>query len=134
MASDRDSSSPAPVAISSDDRSRILDPKYYSSIGAALGPLFDRASMRVTMRADADWGIGLLMAGIAIELTARVFLLSQAFGNPNVSLAARREKHWSFARLQSMLLLVLPLISHPVTNHQPVRLRDLAIRRNCVIY
>lgn len=35
---------------------RILDPKYYSSIGAALGPLFDRASMRVTMRADADWG------------------------------------------------------------------------------
>ncbi|KAK2066246.1 hypothetical protein P8C59_000080 [Phyllachora maydis] len=108
MASDRDSSSPAPVAISSDDRSRILDPKYYSSIGAALGPLFDRASMRVTMRADADWG--------------RQYSWFVDGGHCNRPLATRMSR------------LPPGLISHPVTNHQPVRLRDLAIRRNCVIY
>ncbi|KAM7199775.1 hypothetical protein V8F20_005645 [Naviculisporaceae sp. PSN 640] len=52
-----------------------------------------------------------LMAGIAIGATVRVFLLSQAFGNPDVKLSDQGEKSWSFGQLLSMLMLVLPVIS-----------------------
>jgi len=43
--------------------------------------------------------------------TVRVFLLSQAFGNPDVKLADQGEKSWSFGQLLSMLMLILPVIS-----------------------
>ncbi|KAK3387917.1 hypothetical protein B0H63DRAFT_471169 [Podospora didyma] len=52
-----------------------------------------------------------LMAGIAIGATARAYLLSQAFGKPDVSLSDQGEKSWSFGQLLSMLMLILPVIS-----------------------
>ncbi|KAM7201332.1 hypothetical protein V8F33_003432 [Rhypophila sp. PSN 637] len=52
-----------------------------------------------------------LMGGIAIGATVRVFLLSQAFGTPDVKLADQGEKSWSFGQLLSMLMLILPVIS-----------------------
>jgi hypothetical protein len=41
----------------------------------------------------------------------RVYLLSQAFGNPDVKLSDDGEKQWSFGQLLSMLMLILPVIS-----------------------
>ena len=41
----------------------------------------------------------------------RVFLLSQAFGHPSVSLDSEQEKQWSFGQLLPLLLLLLPLNS-----------------------
>ncbi|GAB1313706.1 Glucose receptor Git3 N-terminal domain-containing protein [Madurella fahalii] len=56
--------------------------------------------------------IGLvLMSGIAIGATVRAYLLSQAFGNPDVNLSDNGEKEWSFGQLLSMLMLILPVIS-----------------------
>ncbi|KAK0614845.1 hypothetical protein B0T17DRAFT_497773 [Bombardia bombarda] len=52
-----------------------------------------------------------LMAGIAIGAAVRVFLLSQAFGNPDVTLSDQGEKSWSFGQLLSMLMLILPVVS-----------------------
>ncbi|KAK3372988.1 hypothetical protein B0T24DRAFT_527929 [Lasiosphaeria ovina] len=52
-----------------------------------------------------------LMAGIAIGATARAYLLSQAFGNPDVALSDQGERSWSFGQLLSMLMLILPVIS-----------------------
>jgi hypothetical protein len=52
-----------------------------------------------------------LMTGIAIGAAVRVILLSQAFGNPTVTLSDRGETEWSFGQLLSMLLVILPLVS-----------------------
>ncbi|KAK4031978.1 hypothetical protein C8A01DRAFT_51115 [Parachaetomium inaequale] len=52
-----------------------------------------------------------LMAAIAIGATARAYLLSQAFGNPDVKLSDEGEKQWSFGQLLSLLMLILPVIS-----------------------
>lgn len=50
------------------------------------------------------------MTAIAIGVSVRIVLLSQAFGNPSVELSDEGEKNWSFGQLLSMLLLILPLI------------------------
>jgi hypothetical protein len=51
-----------------------------------------------------------LMA-IAIGATARVILISQAFGTPSVTLSDQGEQQWSFGQLLTMLLLILPFVS-----------------------
>ena len=43
--------------------------------------------------------------------TARAYLLSQAFGKPDVELSDDGEKQWSFGQLLSLLMLLLPVIS-----------------------
>jgi hypothetical protein len=53
----------------------------------------------------------LLMTGIAIGAAIRVILLSQAFGNPSVTLSDQGETEWGFGQLLSLLLVILPLIS-----------------------
>ncbi|KAK4118534.1 hypothetical protein N657DRAFT_628310 [Parathielavia appendiculata] len=53
----------------------------------------------------------ILMSGIAIGATVRSYLLSQAFGNPDVKLSDEGEKQWSFGQLLSLLMLTLPVIS-----------------------
>ncbi|KAK3321304.1 hypothetical protein B0T19DRAFT_403858 [Cercophora scortea] len=52
-----------------------------------------------------------LMAAIAIGAAVRVFLLSQAFGTPDVPISDQGEKSWSFGQLLSMLMLILPVVS-----------------------
>ncbi|KAK4159887.1 hypothetical protein QBC43DRAFT_246494 [Cladorrhinum sp. PSN259] len=52
-----------------------------------------------------------LMAGIAIGAMTRAYLLSQAFGKPDVKLSDEGEKTWSFGQLLGMLMLLLPVIS-----------------------
>lgn len=52
-----------------------------------------------------------LMAAVAIGVTVRIVLLSQAFGHPSVVLSDNGETDWSFGQLLSLLLLLLPLIS-----------------------
>lgn len=53
----------------------------------------------------------ILMAAIAIGATTRAYLLSQAFGQPDVTLADEGERNWSFGQLLSMLMLFLPVVS-----------------------
>lgn len=56
--------------------------------------------------------VGLVvMAGIAIGATTRAYLLSQAFGRPDVALADEGEKTWSFGQLLGLLMLLLPVVS-----------------------
>ncbi|KAK4455296.1 hypothetical protein QBC34DRAFT_315430 [Podospora aff. communis PSN243] len=56
--------------------------------------------------------VGLVvMAGIAIGATTRAYLLSQAFGTPDVVLADEGEKTWSFGQLLGLLMLLLPVVS-----------------------
>jgi hypothetical protein len=43
--------------------------------------------------------------------TVRSYLLSQAFGTPDVKLGDEGEKQWSFGQLLSLLMLLLPVIS-----------------------
>ena len=43
--------------------------------------------------------------------TIRAYLLSQAFGHPDVKLSDEGEKQWSFGQLLSLLMLILPVIS-----------------------
>jgi len=43
--------------------------------------------------------------------TVRAYLLSQAFGRPDVQLSDQGEKEWSFGQLLSLLMLLLPVIS-----------------------
>ena len=52
-----------------------------------------------------------LMSGIAVGAMTRAYLLSQAFGRPDVELSDEGEKTWSFGQLLGMLMLVLPVIS-----------------------
>ncbi|KAK4182924.1 hypothetical protein QBC35DRAFT_509078 [Podospora australis] len=52
-----------------------------------------------------------LMMGTAVGATVRAYLLSQAFGSPDVALSDKGEKTWSFGQLLSMLMLILPVIS-----------------------
>lgn len=52
-----------------------------------------------------------LMSGIAIGAMTRAYLLSQAFGEPDVKLSDEGEKTWSFGQLLGMLMLILPVIS-----------------------
>ncbi|KAK3905386.1 hypothetical protein C8A05DRAFT_12793 [Staphylotrichum tortipilum] len=52
-----------------------------------------------------------LMSAIAIGATVRAYLLSQAFGSPDVQLSDQGEKDWSFGQLLSLLMLLLPVIS-----------------------
>ena len=52
-----------------------------------------------------------LMGAVAIGVTIRVILLSQAFGHPSVNLSDLGETSWSFGQLLSLLMLLLPLIS-----------------------
>ncbi|KAL1836036.1 hypothetical protein VTJ49DRAFT_5643 [Mycothermus thermophilus] len=47
----------------------------------------------------------ILMLGIAIGATVRAYLLSQAFGAPDVKLSDEGEKQWSFGQLLSLLML-----------------------------
>lgn len=47
----------------------------------------------------------------AAGATARVILLSQAFGTPSVPLRDQSETDWSFGQLLSMLMLALPVVS-----------------------
>ncbi|KAH6613229.1 hypothetical protein F5144DRAFT_398121 [Chaetomium tenue] len=53
----------------------------------------------------------ILMSAIAIGATIRAYLLSQAFGHPDVKLSDEGEKQWSFGQLLSLLMLILPVIS-----------------------
>ncbi|OAA59598.1 hypothetical protein SPI_05796 [Niveomyces insectorum RCEF 264] len=55
-------------------------------------------------------GLG-LMSAVAVGVTVRAVLLSQAFGRPSVPLADTGERDWSFGQLLSLLLLLLPLVS-----------------------
>ncbi|KAK4149991.1 hypothetical protein C8A00DRAFT_18399 [Chaetomidium leptoderma] len=53
----------------------------------------------------------ILMSAIAIGATVRAYLLSQAFGKPDVKLSDDGETQWSFGQLLSILMLILPVIS-----------------------
>lgn len=53
----------------------------------------------------------LLMMGIAIGAAVRVFLLSQAFGKPDVQLSDEGEKQLGFGSLLGLLMMALPIIS-----------------------
>ncbi|OIW26060.1 hypothetical protein CONLIGDRAFT_684597 [Coniochaeta ligniaria NRRL 30616] len=55
-------------------------------------------------------GLG-LMAVSAVGAAIRAFLLSQAFGTPDVAIRDEGEKEWSFGQVLGLLLLVLPLVS-----------------------
>jgi hypothetical protein len=48
---------------------------------------------------------------LAPGATVRAYLLSQAFGTPDVELIDEGEKQWSFGQLLSLLMLALPVIS-----------------------
>jgi hypothetical protein len=52
-----------------------------------------------------------LMSASAMGATARVLMLSQAFGQPSVPLADESEKNWSFGAWLSVGLLLLPVVS-----------------------
>ncbi|KAK3491169.1 uncharacterized protein B0T23DRAFT_319915 [Neurospora hispaniola] len=53
----------------------------------------------------------LLMMGIAVGAAVRVFLLSQAFGKPDVQLSDQGEKQLGFGSLLGLLMMALPIIS-----------------------
>ncbi|KAJ4413412.1 hypothetical protein N0V85_003570 [Neurospora sp. IMI 360204] len=53
----------------------------------------------------------LLMMGIAVGAAVRVFLLSQAFGKPDVQLSDEGEKQLGFGSLLGLLMMALPIIS-----------------------
>lgn len=53
----------------------------------------------------------LLMLGIAIGAVVRIFLLSQAFGKPDVQLSDEGEKHFGFGSILGLLMMALPIIS-----------------------
>lgn len=53
----------------------------------------------------------LLMMGIAVGAAVRVFLLSQAFGKPDVQLSDHGEKQLGFGSLLGLLMMALPIIS-----------------------
>ncbi|KAK1775479.1 hypothetical protein QBC45DRAFT_480610 [Copromyces sp. CBS 386.78] len=53
----------------------------------------------------------LLMMGIAVGAAVRVFLLSQAFGKPDVQLSDQGEKQLGFGSLLGLLMMGLPIIS-----------------------
>jgi hypothetical protein len=55
-------------------------------------------------------GLG-LMAVSAVGAAVRAFLLSQAFGTPDVPLRDQGEREWSFGQVLGLLLLLLPLVS-----------------------
>lgn len=55
-------------------------------------------------------GLG-LMAVSAVGAAIRAFLLSQAFGTPDVAIRDEGEKDWSFGQVLGLGLLVLPLVS-----------------------
>jgi len=63
------------------------------------------------------WVVGIQIGGmlfltaLGIGAAARVLMLSQAFGTPNVKLSDTGEKVWSFGQLLPLLLLLLPLVS-----------------------
>jgi hypothetical protein len=51
------------------------------------------------------------MAAIAISATVRAFLLSQAFGSPNVELSDMGERDWNYGQLLAVMLLFMPVIT-----------------------
>ncbi|KAK3396960.1 hypothetical protein B0T20DRAFT_246243 [Sordaria brevicollis] len=53
----------------------------------------------------------LLMLGIAIGAAVRIFLLSQAFGKPDVQLSDEGEKNFGFGSILGLLMMALPIIS-----------------------
>lgn len=53
----------------------------------------------------------LLMTAIAVAATARVLMVSQAFGDPQTPLSDQGEKQWSFATMVTLLMLALPLMT-----------------------
>lgn len=52
-----------------------------------------------------------MMTAAAVGATARVVLMSQAFGEPTTPLSDRGEKQWTFATMVSLLMLALPLMT-----------------------
>ena len=83
---------------------------------AATGIIFVLGTWYLHMRRQR-WGkivrvvSILILSALAIGASARVIMVSQAFGSPNVNLADQGEKVWSFGQLLTMLLLILPFIS-----------------------
>lgn len=53
----------------------------------------------------------LAMIAIAAAAIVRVFVTSQAFGNPPVTLADSAEKQWTFSTLVTLLMLFLPVLT-----------------------
>lgn len=53
----------------------------------------------------------LVLSALALGASARVIMVSQAFGTPNVPLSDQGEKLWSFGQLLTMMLLLLPFVS-----------------------
>ena len=90
-----------------------------STIGVIAGQLvvFVLGTLYLHSNKNPRWlkpiqvlGMAFLVA-IAVGATIRVFLLSQAFGHPSVTLDSEQEKQWSFGQLLPLLLLLLPLNS-----------------------
>ncbi|KAI5364749.1 hypothetical protein Slin15195_G042870 [Septoria linicola] len=53
-----------------------------------------------------------VLMGMAIGVTVRIILISQALGGtPSVDLADRGETDWTFGQVLTMLLLILPFVS-----------------------
>jgi hypothetical protein len=77
--------------------------------GLATWYLHTRAATRF-FRAIQVGGLA-LMAVSAVGAAIRAFLLSQAFGRPDVAIRDEGEKEWSFGQVLGLLLLVLPLVS-----------------------
>lgn len=53
----------------------------------------------------------LLMTAVAVAATARVLMVSQAFGTPTTQLSDQGERQWSFATMVTLLMLALPLMT-----------------------
>ncbi|KAF2491222.1 hypothetical protein BU16DRAFT_469877 [Lophium mytilinum] len=87
------------------------------AVMAASGVLFVVSTWYLHNRNNQKWlksiqVVGLvLLAAMGVGAAARVVLLSQAFGKPNLNLSDEGEKTWSFGQLLPLLLLLLPVVS-----------------------
>ena len=83
---------------------------------AATGIIFVLGTWYLHMRRQR-WGkyvrvaCIVVLSALAIGASARVIMVSQAFGTPNVRLSDEGEKLWSFGQLLTMMLLLLPFVS-----------------------
>lgn len=83
---------------------------------AATGIIFILGTWYLHMRRQR-WGKYVrivsivILSALAIGASARVIMVSQAFGRPSVNLSDRGETQWSFGQLLTMMLLLLPFVS-----------------------
>ncbi|KAK5651979.1 hypothetical protein OQA88_11522 [Cercophora sp. LCS_1] len=103
-----------------DGQSEVLPMDFVGTVAAMVGNgvvfaaatwyLHGRGERRKWYRWVQVGGL-VLMLGVAIGATTRAFLLSQAFGKPDVVLSDEGERVWSFGQLLGLLMLLLPVVT-----------------------